>query len=597
MIKNKRWINPVARTYARIFGAAPPGQVQNTRSRTNVQGILCYGVNPERFFKFAIRNPQFAIGVARCSALPAPCSLALCKIRNPQSEIRNCLCFMLQAPSFLAPRSLLRALLLFAKSVIHFALSPLPLAIFKSAIRNPKFAIGVAPCSLLQAPSFLAPRSQLRALCSQLPAPRSMLSLAPSSTLRALLLFAKFAIRNPKFAILLLAVSISLCYSGFAYSQVSKVHPAISSAALGFRWGELRIHPAFSLTEQYESNVFQTPSNEQGDFSTRISPGFALDLPAGRHDFFGGYRAEFVKYVKLKNQDTINHFATLGMKLDYPSGLTVNMDNVFSKSTEAPLTDTTGPVKNLQDVLGTSVEYRLAERYSIALSHQLYYINYLQQSNEFLDRVENRVGLTGFYRIFPKTDVLFEPGYGRIEYLQSSSTNRNANNYGVLVGVRGEPTARMRGIAKVGYLFRDPQEVGGKSFSGVVTSNQWDYQITGKTNLTLTLERRPFESSFVNNVFFTSIFGILTANYIFSPNLSFQANLGAAYNQYPVTATVGTQTAKRNDTLFGAGAGVTYTFNRWFFVRAHYQFDRRNSNFGIFDFNDNRASISINLAL
>jgi hypothetical protein len=54
------------------------------------------------------------------------------------------------------------------------------------------------------------------------------------------------------------------------------------------------------------------------------------------------------------------------MKLDYPGGLTVNMDNVFSKSTEAPLTDTTGPVKNLQDVLGTSVEYRLAERYSSA---------------------------------------------------------------------------------------------------------------------------------------------------------------------------------------------------------------------------------------
>ena len=129
----------------------------------------------------------------------------------------------------------------------------------------------------------------------------------------------------------LLAGSIFLCYSGFAYSQVGKVHPAISSAALGIRWGELRIHPAFSLTEQYESNVFQTPTNEQGDFSTRISPGFALHLPLSRHDFFGGYRAEFVKYGSLKNQDTVNHFATLGMKLDFPGGLLVNMDNVFSE--------------------------------------------------------------------------------------------------------------------------------------------------------------------------------------------------------------------------------------------------------------------------
>jgi polysaccharide biosynthesis protein VpsM len=395
----------------------------------------------------------------------------------------------------------------------------------------------------------------------------------------------------------LLAGSIFLWYSGFAYSQVGKVHPAISSAALGIRWGELRIHPAFSLTEQYESNVFQTPSNEQGDFSTRISPGFALHLPLSRHDFFGGYRAEFVKYGSLKNQDTVNHFATLGMKLDFPGGLLVNMDNVFSKSTEAPLSDLTGPVKNLQDVLRSSVEYRLAERYSIGLSHDLYYIDYLEQQNEFLDRVENRVGLTGFYRVFPKTDVLFEPAFGRIQYLQSSSTNRSANNYAVLAGLRGEPTARLLGLTKVGYLYRDPQQVGGKSFSGVVTLNQWDYQATGKTNFTLTFERRPFESSFVNNDFFISIFGILTMNYIFNPKLSFRADVGAGWNDYPVTATVGTQTGKRNDTLIGAGAGLTYTFTRWLKVRAEYHFDQRNSNFNIFDFNDNRARISIDLAL
>jgi Putative beta-barrel porin 2 len=400
----------------------------------------------------------------------------------------------------------------------------------------------------------------------------------------------------------LLAGSIFLCFSGFAYSQVGssqvgRVHPAISPAALGIRFGELRIHPAFSLTEQYESNVFQTPTNEQGDFSTRISPGFALHLPTGRHDFYGGYRAEFVKYATLKSQDTINHFATLGMNLDFPGGLLVNVDNVFSKSTEAPLSDVTGPVKNLQDVLRSSAEYRLAERYSIALSHTLYYINYLEQQDDFLDRVENRVGLTGFYRIFPKTDLLLEPGYGRIQYLQSSSTNRNANNYDVFAGVRSEPTARLRGLSKVGYLFREPQQVGGKSFSGVVTLNQWGYQMTDKTSWTLTFERRPFESSFTNNDFFISLFGILTMNYIFSPNLSLHANLGVGLNQYPVTATLGTQTAKRNDTLFGAGAGLTYTFTRWLKVRADYHFDRRNSNFSTFDFNDNRARISIDLAL
>jgi hypothetical protein len=395
----------------------------------------------------------------------------------------------------------------------------------------------------------------------------------------------------------LLIGSILLCHSGLAYSQVSRVHPAISSAALGIRLGELRIHPAFSLTEEYESNVFQTPTNEQGDFITRISPGFALHLPLGRHDFYTGYRAEFLKYIRLKNQDTTDHYATTGMKLDFPGGLLVNMDNAFIKSNEAPLSDLTGPVKNRRDALATNVEYRLAELYSIGLNHNLNYYDYLEQQDEFLDRIENRVGLAGYYRIFPKTDALVEPGYGRIDYLQSSSTNRNANNYDFLVGLRGEPTARLRGFTKLGVMFREPTRSGGENWSGFVTFNQLNYQMTAKTSFTLTFERRPFESSFTNNDFFISLFGILTMNYLFSPALSFQVNVGSALNEYPVTATVGSQTAKRDDTLVGAGAGVIYTFNRWLFVRANYQYDRRNSNFNIFDFNDHRASISINLAL
>jgi hypothetical protein len=400
-----------------------------------------------------------------------------------------------------------------------------------------------------------------------------------------------------KIRLALLAGSIFACYSGLAYSQVSRVHPAISSGAIGIRLGELRIHPAFSLTEEYESNVFQTPTDEQGDFVTRISPGFALHLPLGRHDFYTGYRAEFLKYIKLKNQDTTNHYATTGMKLDFPGGLLVNMDNVFSKSSEAPLTDLAGPVKNRQNALRSQVEYRLGELYSIGLNHNLNYYDYLEQQDEFLDRIENRVGLAGYYRIFPKTDVLVEPGYGRIDYLQSSSSNRNANNYDFLVGLRGEPTARVRGLTKVGVLFREPTHTGGENWNGFVTFNQVNYQATGKTSFTLTFERRPFESSFVNNDFFVSLFGILTMNYQFGPALSFQVNVGAALNEYPVTATLGTQTAKRDDTLVGAGAGVIYTFNRWLFVRANYQYDRRNSNFNIFDFNDHRGTISINLAL
>ncbi|MFQ5872377.1 MAG: outer membrane beta-barrel protein [Dehalococcoidia bacterium] len=399
-------------------------------------------------------------------------------------------------------------------------------------------------------------------------------------------------------AMALLAMAVIMGYAEFAFAQrapVSKVHPGVSPAARGFRVGQLRIHPALSLKEEYESNVFQSATDEQDDFLTTIVPGLALAIPIGRHHFIGGYRAEFLKFADHSNQDTTHHIATLGMSLDFPGGLLVKLDNQFKRTSEPPASDLTGRVESFQNSLVSGVEYGLADRYSVGLNYSLGFIDFEARDFEFLDRLENRIGLTGFYRVFPKTSLLLDYAYGRIDHI--SDTERDSTSHFIQAGVRGDLTAKLTTLFKIGWQIRESDEPGRRGFSGLVTSGTWIFEMTPRTTWTLLTERRLVESSFANNDFFESLIGTIGLDHAFGPKLSLKANVTVGLNNYPRKATVGTKTDDRNDLLLGVVGGLRYDFRRWLWVSIDYSFNRRDSNFGVFDYDDHRSSISIHLAI
>lgn len=393
----------------------------------------------------------------------------------------------------------------------------------------------------------------------------------------------------------MLAVAILVGSAEFAFGQLSNVLPNLDPAAPGFRLGELRIHPALSLKGEYQSNVFQTATNEQDDFLATLVPGVGLELPVGRHRFTGGYRAEFLKFVQRSNQDTTHHIAGLGMNLDFPVGLLVKLENQFKKTSEPPASDLTGRLESLQNNLASSLEYRLADRYSVGLSHSLDYTDFKEQENEFLDRFENRFGLTGYYRIFPKTSLLLDYTHGRIDYI--NNTERNATSHSIQTGVRGELTAKLQTLFKIGWQIRQSEESGRGNFTGLVTSGTWNYEMTNRTTWTLLTERRLIESSFANNDFFEALVGSLGVNHVFNPRLTLRAKASAGLNEYTRKATVGTKTDDRDDFLFGVGAGFNYNFRRWLSISIDYLYNRRDSNFNDFDYKDHRATVGLHFAL
>ena len=80
---------------------------------------------------------------------------------------------------------------------------------------------------------------------------------------------------------------------------ISTVFIPISAFAVGnLHLGPLKIHPFLEASESYDDNIYLSPSHEEDEFITVVSPGLQLELPfLGRHSLKAGYRADLYAFA------------------------------------------------------------------------------------------------------------------------------------------------------------------------------------------------------------------------------------------------------------------------------------------------------------
>jgi hypothetical protein len=244
-----------------------------------------------------------------------------------------------------------------------------------------------------------------------------------------------------------------------------------------------KVSPFISERVESESNIFQAPSHAQDDVIFKTIPGFVLELPLGRHKIDLGFRAEILRYVDLESQDTEHYFVLGNVLLDFPGGLKVKLKEDFARTSDPPGTELVGRIKSTTNVLSPSVEYGFAQRYAIGMDYAWTTVRFDDATVQQLDRDEHVIGLTGFYRIQPKTDLLLNVSYGTKDF--DRADDRDVKRYITAVGVRGEITSRLSSTFRVGYEVRDPDRGRVGSYSGVVAGGDFVYLPTERTKISL----------------------------------------------------------------------------------------------------------------
>jgi hypothetical protein len=363
----------------------------------------------------------------------------------------------------------------------------------------------------------------------------------------------------------------------------------------------LTVTPFLSQKVEYDTNVFQTPSNTKGDTIFKTIPGFLAELSRGPWSASVGYRAEILNYVSLTNQNTLNQFGVAQLKLDMPR-LKLQLKNDFAETTDPPGNELTGPIKSQTNLLAPTAEYRLTERFSLGLDYGWTHIHYpgsapagspndrQNQLVQQLDEDQHLGGATVWWKFSAKGDMGLTAQYGSQTFGNDSS--RNTRMEIVALALRGQVTPKITSTFRIGVEHQEATS-SAPSFTGLIMGGGWLYQLTDRTQFTLNGDRVPQTSVFENAQYYISTTGWLGIRHEFpARKVAIWLRAGGGeddYNTKQPTAS-GVMTKYRVDTLVGASTGIDYAIQPWLRTGFEYSFRQRTSNFPQFNYDDSRFS-------
>ena len=355
----------------------------------------------------------------------------------------------------------------------------------------------------------------------------------------------------------------------------------------------LRLTPFFAERVVYETNVFQVPSGAQADVIFKTIPGFLADFTFGPHSASLGYRAEILNYVTLTSQDTVNHIGVAQVRLDFPK-LFFNLRNDFTHTSDPPNTELTGPIESDTNVLVPEAEYRITSRLSAGVNYAWTHVSFADPTVAVdLDRNEQLIGASAFWKVLPKTDLRLNFNYGIKTF--RFQDDRDVTRQLLLASVRGEVTSKLSSTFRIGVERRDPDASFQPGYTGLVMGGDWTYRPTERMTLTLVTDRSVQESTFGDVPFYVTTSGGLGLQLQLWTKLTATLRATLGKNAYPIKQTLNGQTDWRNDIFYVYGAGLDYEIKPWLTVGVEYGHIARRSNFNEFQFQDDKFVAKVTL--
>lgn len=403
-----------------------------------------------------------------------------------------------------------------------------------------------------------------------------------------------------KFALIILAVlSCVILYSKNSYAQLTN-NDLPNREGIKFGLGNAVVHAAYTQQEQYDSNIFLTPSDRRIDVITLLNPSAGIEIPMGDNLFSADYAAGINFFGHYTKQDHIDH-KVRGLAEINLTDYKITVKDTFDHFTDRSGTENTARIKQQTnsfkagisaefELLGFDIGYR--NEIQDYLSTEVFYgpLNYEDKST-----MTHIIVIEGSYRFMPKTLFLVETDLGFVDYY-NSSLSPDSYFIETVLGIKGEWFKKINVNFKAGLRYQSYEKsdsiiVGNKDYIGPVLRGGFDYSITEYDKLEVRLERAIYESTY-NNMNYYDV-NYIGCDYVheFSDKLSVTAGLSYQLNLYPGESTENGVTAKRYDNLFDISLGGRYEIRKWLALEAKYEYRQRISRFSNLNYYDNLITI------
>lgn len=425
--------------------------------------------------------------------------------------------------------------------------------------------------------------------------------------------------------------------------------------------GPVKVFPTLKLRGEPTDNLFLEPglrtldqggtvvtsNHQRDDFLTTLSPGLLLKLPIRHRHFFQlQYQSDLLSYLRYHKHNTTDHHVGASLELDFPGGLDVNLAHRLNNASTPPdfetvrtHLDSNGRVIGrsrgddrradyLYNVSTAQAAYAFGNRYKASLGYTHQDQGFAWKADRGDDFKQDEVWANFSYRILPKTSVLFEPALSHRDNTDKNGPSTDDLNLRLWVGLQWDPTAKLNGTFKGGYIRKTFDESdGGKDSDTLGFFMDLTYHLSQKTLLGLngyrqilgTTNRRgtpspqggapvtpvtdvtipvpPEERERGNQIIFGSQYVAtevaLSLRHQFAHKFAGQAAVSFHTNRYKEAGEIG---KKRKDDRLGGRIGLEYQIQEWLLLGLGYSFVDANSNIETEEYDENRFLAQFQLA-
>ena len=384
------------------------------------------------------------------------------------------------------------------------------------------------------------------------------------------------------------------------------------------------IHPFFPIAGLYTDNVFNVKENTASDVATVLSPGVWLAVPGTRtqvveintstrtpggldYDIgYSRYRKRFQSYLLVASAfsiyseeskaDTEEYWVEGFIQYNFPGNLSFDLINQYADSHDEWSARFPGELDKYKNNFFTlRTTYALSDMFRIRVDYANYYLEYDdQQRNSNSDRTDNSFSGYFFYNFRPKYSLFAQYDHINVKYDTNSLADNNTHRfYG---GLNWEISAKSYGRLQAGYTNKEFDSSLREDQDATIFRAVIRHAFTAKTSLELRAFRQ-IRESYITTGLNDILTNEISAHYRQKITSKISANIDLSYTNEDYSAPPPGFTTTREDKFYHALPSVEYHFRKWLSTQFAYIYNKRDSNFSIFDYKNNTFLIRIKTSL
>ena len=347
------------------------------------------------------------------------------------------------------------------------------------------------------------------------------------------------------------------------------------------------------IKAEHDDNVLRKVE-PKSDTAVQVSPELQYLTHMGKHIFALDYQGEYAAYKNNSQFNYNNHDIALYAKLDHSKKINSEFKLQYKDETEEPGSNNSTSLL-IEEFNQTNIKQVAAKIYYgttqsigqlvLALDHQENrYTNNLQ---DYRDVDRNKITGTFYYRIAPKTRLLFQASVGDYDYLiKNQYPDQSSKETFYLAGIEWDMTAKTSGTFKLGYQGKDFEQQVYNDITGLSYMLDMTWLPNTYTKIKLAASRMTQESSqLLTSAFITNSY---TANveHAITPRTKLKAS-------YTFDSDDIVTSQNRTDKRHNIVLGINHSLLTWLNISLDYQFIERQSDFADYDFKTNVIGLSL----